>query len=66
MFYITKNHCFDLKSVRDIAIDRIEKKIYISFKCGDTRDTVLKYDTVEGAEDAFIQMCNRLVNLGGN
>ena len=57
MVYITKNHCFHIEDVRDITLDRCENKIYVAFRCGDTRDMVMRYDTTEGALKDFTEIC---------
>lgn len=57
MFYIIKNHCFDLKKVRNIHLVPAECRIYIDFTCGDDTGIIIRLKDVETAQKEYEHLC---------
>ena len=60
MFYIIKNHCFDLKSVRNVSVDLNENKLHIHFKYGSDYSITIRFSTPEETRDCFELLCFNL------
>ena len=60
MFYIIKNHCFDLKSVRNVSVDLNESKLHIHFKYGSDYSITIRFSDPEEARDWFNRLCFNL------
>ena len=60
MFYTIKNHCFDLKSVRNVSVDLNESKLHIHFKCGSDYSITIRFNKPEEALEWFELLCFNL------
>ena len=60
MFYTIKNHCFDLKSVRNVSVDLNENKLHIHFKCGSDYSITIRFSDPEETRDWFLRLCFNL------